>query len=363
MSNLPVFFPMGAVTEKKEEKLEALWTDPNWVAERKYDGFRYRLQKENGKVSVLSRNPSVGTSIPVDKAGNVPHLVELMMNCPDGTAIDGEIITHENCESHEVTRIMGCDAPKAISRQEEEGYVKFVAYDLLFWKGKDATGLPYIKRRQALTEIIDNVIPRSPYIFSSMIVFDNKEQFYEEIVKGGGEGVILKRIHATYQISLDPKKIKKPKDTWVKVKKYDTYDCVIMGFTEPTKEYSGKELDTWQYWETPTGDLFYRENQLSTELKDKGFIPVTKPYYNGWCGAIKFGQHDKDTGILLEVGDTSGISDEIKQMLSLNPESFIGKVIEVGAMRQNKKSGALVHPRFLQFRDDKLPEQCILGEV
>jgi hypothetical protein len=366
MDKLPVFFPMGAVTEKKEEKMEALWKDPNWVAERKYDGFRYQVRKENGKVSILSRNPSVesvkeGKPMPVDKTENVPHLAEWFTKVlPDGVVLDGEIITHENCESHEVTRIMGCDPEKAISRQEEEGWVNYVVFDILYWKGKDLTQFKYIERRKALEKIYMEYLTPFSSVMIAPIHYVGKEAYYEAIVQGGGEGVILKNVHGKYEISLDPKKIKKPKDTWVKVKKYDTYDCVVMGFTDPTKIYSGKEKETWSYWESADGKLHYRQNESALSLIDNGFVPVTKPYFNGWCGAIRFGQYHN--GELVEVGQTSGIDDTTKHMLSENPNQHIGRVIEVGAMRQNKKSFALVHPRFLHFRNDKLAEQCIAGE-
>ena len=54
-----------------------------------------------------------------------------------------------------------------------------------------------------------------------------------------------------------------------KVKAYDTWDVIILGFTEPTKVYDGKEIDTWEYWE--------------------GDTPVTKAYYNKQIGTIRSG--------------------------------------------------------------------------
>lgn len=361
MTKLPIFYPMGAVTENNEVKMQNLWTNPMWVAERKYDGSRYLIRKENGKVSIVSRQPSKETGLPVDKTDRVPHLAELFAErLPDGTVIDGEIITHENCESHEVTSIMGSNADVAIEKQEERGYVQYVMFDILFWRGKDLTGFKYYERRKALETIFKNNLSPSPYLLLAPVYQQNKEQVYEQIVAQGGEGVVLKNILSTYEISLDPKRIKKPKNVWVKVKKYKTFDVVIMDFTDSTKEYSGKDKDTWQYWEGQNGDLLYKENRLSTVLEEQGYIPVTKPYFFGWIGAVGFGQY-KD-GELIRIGQTSGISDDVKQFMTDNKEQLIGKVIEVGAMRQNKKTGALVHPRFLRFREDKIAEQCILGE-
>ena len=358
--SIPVIFPMGAVTPK-DEVLATLWEDPNYIAERKYDGSRYLIRKENGKVSIVSRQPSVETGLPVEKTDRVPHLAKWFNDhMPDGTVLDGEIITHENCESNEVTSIMGSNPDLAIQKQKERGYVKYVVFDILFYKNKDLTGYKYIERRKALELVYKNFLSPTNDVLLAPVSHLNKAELYESIVADGGEGVILKNIHAPYQLSENPKRIKKPKDTWYKVKKYSTYDVVIMGYTDSTIEYSGKEADTWHFWIDPQGNPFYRQNEDAVKLNLDGYLPVTKPYYYAWIGAVRFGQY-KD-GELVEIGQTSGISDDLKQYISDNKEALVGKVIEVGAMRQNRKTGALVHPRFLAFRDDKIAEQCILGE-
>lgn len=362
---IPVHYPMGAQTPKPE-LLEKLWLDPLYVAERKYDGARYRMFKEDGKVRFLSRQEQKvngkGIGTPVEKTGNVPHLVEWFSWIPDGTVLDGEIITHELCTSREVTRIMGCQPEKAVARQLEEGYVTFMIYDMPFYSGHNITGKPWIVRRKAMEKLLNSHTGfANSKVKLSAVAYDFKEETYLTIVEQGGEGVILKNVNSFYEASLDPKKIHKPKDTWYKVKKYDTYDVVIMGYTEPTKEYTGKELETWQYWESPDGHPSLKQNFAVEDLIDHGFKPVTKHYFNGWIGAILFGQYNK-AGELVEIGQTGGISDDMKHEITLNQDAYIGRVIEVGAMRQEPDSFALTHPRFLHFRDDKEPEQCLLGE-
>lgn len=353
---IPVIYPMGAVTPKPD-LLEKLWENAHYVGERKYDGSRYLMRKENGEVRFVSRQKSKTTGFPVDKTENIPHLVWLFQDLPDGTVIDGEIITHDNCTSNEVTSIMGSKPERAVSLQEERGKVLYVAFDLLYYNGHNLMERPFQTRRKGLEELYKK-FHLGIHTKLAEIYHMNKEQVYEEIVKGGGEGMIIKNIHAPYTPE------KKPKDVWYKVKKYNTYDCVIMGFTEPTRVYSGKELETWMYWAKDiymNVEFLYRQNYSVEELQAQGYYPVTKPYFNGWCGAVRFGQY-KD-GELVEVGQTSGIDDDTKHMLSHNPSQYIGQVIEVGAMEQIKSTFALRHPRFLKFRNDKNPEDCILGEV
>jgi ATP-dependent DNA ligase len=84
-------------------------------------------------------------------------------------------------------------------------------------------------------------------------------------------------------------------------------------------------------------------------------IPVTKFYYNGWIGAIRYGMY-RD-GQLIELGQTSGMSEAVREELTTNGDSYIGTVMEVEAFEQ-LPSGAFRHPRFMRFRDDKRPEEC-----
>lgn len=355
---IPILFPMGA-SSVNEKKLKDLWTHKDWVGEQKYDGARYLIRKDNGKVSVVSRTPSVKDGLPVDKTENVPHFVDWFQTyIPDNTVIDGEIITHELGTSNQVTSIMGSKPERALKLQQEDGWVQYVMFDVLFWDGKDLTKLPYHARRKILEKIYKEKFGGSRFFkIAKLFIKENLEKVYQEIVNAGGEGLILKNLYAPYEYSLVGEKHKRPKNTWVKVKKYKTYDCIITGFTEPTKEYKGKEIETWQYWYHAEKDLYtLKQNVPYQELLKEGFEPVTKDFYMGWIGAIKYGQMKE--GKLIEIGQTDGIEDEIKAKISANREKFIGEVIEIGAFRQNKKTHALVHPRFIRFRPDKTPSMC-----
>lgn len=76
------------------------------------------------------------------------------------------------------------------------------------------------------------------------------------------------------------------------------------------------------------------------------------------------GQHTGRVGALLvsvegrEIASVGGMA--LNERLSMSDES-IGKVVEVAYQYVGSK-GRLRHPRFIRFRDDKDPDQCLLSQ-
>ena len=81
-----------------------------------------------------------------------------------------------------------------------------------------------------------------------------------------------------------------------------------------------------------------------------------KGKYNETIGAVVFGQYVD--GKLTELGQASGMSDEIRMKMGRTPDQFIGRVVEIQGM-ERLKSGAIRHPRFMSMRSDKQPDDCI----
>lgn len=319
-----ILLPMGAKEVKDEKKMEDLWYDCNYVAEEKYDGSRYL--SVGGRF--FSRRISVKDGFPVEKTDNVPHLTEILKHFPN-LILDGEVY-YEGMSSNDVTSIMGALPDKAIERQKERGFLKYVLFDIL----RDLDGnwlidLTLSERRARLLKVYAAIcmklgITELPDIELSRVESQSKREFYNEIVARGGEGVILKNVNGKYVPD------KRPAWNWVKVKKHITDDVVIMGFKPPVREYEGKELETWQYWEqsdkdfdgeivkwTSNASMSLKTNyegdrmiipvavtqmygldvdgivRVSRVLGDKpheNFEPITKFYFYNWIGAVTFGK-------------------------------------------------------------------------
>jgi ATP-dependent DNA ligase len=334
------FTPPGARGSFKQE----LMKDSNWWAEEKYDGDRRIAQFLVEGVRFTGRRVSKVDGFLVEKTDNLPQLNgraagTLGFQCVPlsllGTVLDGEIVCADPlARSRDVTSIMGSAPSVAIKKQQERGWLRFAAFDCLFYKGTDMRGMPLHARRIALDHVMAEW--NNPYAFA--VPFrDDKEALLEEVWSRGGEGIILKNSSAPYGIERE----------WVKVKREVTYDVVLMGF-EAAKEVS---------------------------VKVDGSVSATK--YAGMVGAARFGQHraiglefqDGDGGPLgvqvvtrlIECGQCSGFDDATRADMTAHPEKYVGRAFEITAQLR-EPSGSFRHPRFSRWRDDKNPEQCIWGQ-
>lgn len=383
----------------------------NYFAEEKFDGHRGIIQVGHRGVRVFSRTISKKTKWFTENTGNVPHITRAFSTrYQGGTILDGEFVQSSyGANSNNVQRVMGSLPERAKEIQEKEGYLEYVAFDILYYRGVNVQNLPLYQRKALLLEILDEVNCGS--IRYAEMKFDNKtfDRFYKQVAEWGGEmlademtkyielmdytyffegilandgeGIMLKDMYGVYE--------QKRSKLILKVKGVSTWDCVVMGFTEPTRIYDGKELDKWRYWSDSSFKcereaLYINENPNPVKLQSIGHVPVTKPYFMGWCGAIQFGvwkefvnvgfeesvlnqMYDEGnlrdfggkTYILMHVGDCKGLTEKELENIKNNGDDLIGKVVEVKANGiLDITKGSLRHPRFVKFRSDKENEMC-----
>lgn len=336
---LPKFFYPQAAVGGDLKAAEPYWGDANYVAQEKLDGARYLLHKEdNGVVKIYSRQISKVTGEPVIKTRQLQHLAWAFDDMvPNGTVFDGEVVAaHGMSSSNLVTRVTGSKPERADQIQQEFGFLNFMVFDCLAYGGTVLTGQPYTDRSLSFLHVPPRSTARKGfYIYRLPIAAGrDKRALYDTVVALGGEGIILKDLRAPYHQGERHK-------SWVKVKRQRTFDVVFMGV----------------------------ELAAETSVK-KGATAATKTRIAGQVGAIKYGMYvvkPAYTMGLLEVpesrelttlGTVSGFDDATRADLTQNYESFIGRVFEVTGQEQFN-SGAIRHPRWVQWRDDKSAEDCV----
>lgn len=342
--------------------LEDLATSDDYYATEKIDGSWYALNITENYKYLFGRTISRKNGLPVEKGANVPHILEAFKDFPKNTIIIGEIYTGDRTQtSKDTVSIMGSLPKRAIKLQEERGKLHFYIHDMILLNGKDLTEEKAIDRYLALSELYKTYhLDKYDFIeLAQIIETNNALEAAAEIIARGGEGVVLKKKDYPYEYN------KRPAYSSVKIKKADTVDVVCMGFEDPTKEYNGKETSDY-LMNIKTGEKIIRGKRSELNILEdamnnvEDFIEVTKPFYYGWKTAVKIGLY-KD-GELVSIGTvSSGLTDFYREDFAKNPKKYIGHVIECECMEL--KDGALRHPIFRRFREDKNAEDCKYEEI
>lgn len=346
----------------KKDKLSEVCASGEYFAEEKLDGALYQFCRTNRGNYLFGRTVSVKNGLLTNKIDNVPHINSALSCLPCGTVIVGEIYVPDGT-SKNVTSIMGCLPAEAIKRQDKQGKIKYYLHDMIFYNGENMQSWGAEARYQKLVEAWNEFHLEQFDFLRLAESFDTGiEERLSQILAAGGEGIVLKKKDAPYSEG------KRPAWATIKCKQMDTIDLVCTRAIEATKEYTGKELETWPYWQERSER---DQNGEYTWLSSEGqyyedylhnphiYRPVTKPYFYGWKTAIGIGAYD-DEGNLKEIGTvSSGLTDEMRAHL----DDYIGKVVALQCMSIDRKEKTLRHPIVKAWRDDKNAAECKLSEV
>ena len=284
--------------------LRKIEKNKNLGVSEKFDGYRELLYLGESKNSLIARSGN-------NHSSNAPHIQAIIPKYA-GTVLDTEAVAPTN-QLGDTTSILNSSPKTGIKWQEKHGNLKLIAFDIPRYKGIDITKLPLSERRKYLEEVI-NALHKAGLkeIRMEKLHFQDKRQVFDSIVKRSGEGVMVKDVTKPY---IEGQRT----GHWLKIKKQDTWDVVIIGFT-----------------------------------------PGEGKYKNA-IGAIRYGAYDKDKK-LVEVGKSSGMTDKERYAFAKNPKKYIGKVMELSG-QEIGTGGAIRHPDFKRMRKDKKPQNILLEDL
>ena len=352
--------------EKKRENARMKIYSGEWFGSEKKDGYFAKLIKdEDGNIILYSRSRGVNGKF-ADKHEWVPYLNSFFDALPIGTCLLGELYLPSQPGSRNITSIMGCLKEKAVARQEKGEKLHFYIFDCLAYNGKSWMSYPAKKRFAFVDDfgIGNEYTTHAKYVHGADLNI-----LLQEILARGDEGVVITHKDGLYEPG------KRPSKTTLKIKKElkQTIDCFFTGIgSAPTKEYTGKEIETWKYWmNTLTGTKM--EAEMFKEYKNGcPIIPITKGYYNGWAGSLeiavfrhKVGSQCKINGVVYEdtevfpIGWLSGLPDEMKA----DPKKFAFKPIEVTAMEYDAINHSLRHGKMVGWRKDLTLNDCTFDKL
>lgn len=366
--------PMLALQIKhlKPEIQNKIWEDnSNWVFQEKIDGCRCMLcyDRDFGW-DMYSRNKSVTDCLPISyrtkillpKINNeildryniksfivdtelVP-LLNTINNMADGTPIVAD--TQLNL----VTGILG-SLDDLSHKMQETNPLKFVAFDIIMLNNKWMIDIPLEKRDKTLNSIIKilQVAGMNKRISKVTSTMTNKEQFYNNIISTGGEGVVAKDLNSTYDI------LGRRHGEWSKIKRSvsqalmidndlsevgDTVDAFITGFKEGTIGTVNEGL---------VGAL-----EFSVYLTDENNEYILD---------------ENGEPIIHHLATISGFTDELRHLISDKDEfgkvtlkkAFYGKVAEIDGQDISSKNYRFAHAVFKGWRPDRSAESCKFQKV
>jgi hypothetical protein len=227
MTDEGVLLEKPAYSLKPEEMLASI-EPAKFIVERKIDGSLgnvvikknraiFRSHRETGQ-PYFDRLPQLET------LHNQSRLMtsRLLMPSPDleGTVLQGELV-HPDGASR-VSGILNALPQNAQAIQKSRGPVEFYGWDVVKYKGRDVSRLPYAQRRALLEESVSEIrcFNKHWHVVDRMPEGMSPEAYYQKVINDPrglpwSEGVVVKSITAPAG------------DVWLKVKRRDFEDFIV----------------------------------------------------------------------------------------------------------------------------------------
>jgi bifunctional non-homologous end joining protein LigD len=157
------------------------FSNPDWLFEPKWDGYRALCYVEDGVATFISRRGN-------DLTPQFPALQSIPKSIKAKTAIlDGEIVAL-NAE--------GWPEFDALRSKKSTSAIVYFAFDLLLLNGKNLMDQTLIARKVSLkTMLLRKTVGRVRY---TEHVVEEGEQFFKELEKAKIEGMVAKRMDSLY---------------------------------------------------------------------------------------------------------------------------------------------------------------------
>jgi ATP-dependent DNA ligase len=307
----PPIKPQLALTRKQLPEGE------EWAYEPKLDGFRAIIFVDGDESYIQSRSGK-----PLSR-----YFPELSFK-KGRYVLDGELVIRDNDGEpvFDNLQMRLHPAESRINLLSKEIPASFVAFDLLAEGDEKLLKLPLKERRERL----EKLLKRDRNVELTPLTTDTSEA--DEWLRKT-EGVIAKQLDAPYE----PGKRK----GMAKVKRERTIDCVVLGWRPGKEEGTVGSLILGLY----DGDELRPIGHISgfTASAKRSLLKMLKPLETGERGSAEPSRWAGDRDL---------------EWVALRPEL----VIEVGY--DHAAAGRIRHgTRFLRFRDDKDPRECLFEDL
>jgi DNA ligase D-like protein (predicted ligase)/DNA ligase D-like protein (predicted 3'-phosphoesterase) len=299
---------------------DASFDSKEWIFEVKWDGIR-AISRVDAELRIRSRNDK-------DLSQYFPELNELK-NLTHCVVLDGEIVVMRQGKPdfQAVLERRKASSSAEIRQLSQSSPATYIVFDILERHGKPLIDLTLSERKRLLEQSVAD----GKHVTLSSYVEKNGKDYYQAVLGKGLEGVIAKKKVSVYEPGIRS-------NSWLKIKKLLTCDCVVLGYTEG----EGNRKNTF--------------GALILGLYQKGKLVFVGKVGTG------FSQNDLETLIqtfhALETPQMPPEANASETTRWLKPE-LVCEVAYQALTRENR----LRMPRFKGLRFDKKPEDCSFDQL
>lgn len=329
----------------KPAEEDASWTRPGWVAQRKLNGCRVVVHFVKG-VGIFAHSRTISL-----KTYRFQELTQQFLWCAHVPSFSASIDAEALCEKpidtrayttkgeltktslHSTTSLLHLEAgaSRRLQQEQDAGLVLRV-FDVMKLEHRDFRNIRLRDRLPEMDQfftLLNADLPanlRSLFQLESVVVEDRKE-FYHEVIRSGGEGVILKSLNSTYEDSSSRRR-----DAWIKCKRRQEQDAFVSGF---------KRGDKGSGWENLIGALEFSVNLSEGGTHVMGFI----------------------SNLPMEMRKAISLYDQGTDTVTLRPD-FYGRVAEISGQDVSARELRFSHCTLDRWRpmegpDAKGRDECI----
>jgi ATP-dependent DNA ligase len=292
-----------------------------WRYEPKYDGFRTLAFRDGGEVHLQSRGGK-----PMNRY--FPEVeAQLLAIAADRVVLDGEIVlTVDGVQEFDLLSQRIHPAASRVERLARETPAVFHAFDLLAEGDERLLELPYSERRARLEALDLAPVELTP------VTADRDDA--GRWLTGDSEGVIAKQAGAAY--------LPGERKGMAKIKRVRTADCVVAAFRFGKQEGTVGSLILGLH--DGDGELRIVGHTSSFRARQKReLLELLEPYRTGERGAGEPSRWKSEEELVWE-----GLRAEL--VCEVAYDHTTGDRIRHGA-------------RFLRWREDKAPAECLLDQL
>lgn len=282
--------------------------DEDYIYELKLDGIRCIAYIEPKSVVLQNKRHKDVTDI-------YPELSDIRKCVKKRVILDGELVVlidgKPNFYALQKRSLMGDEFKIKLAANSNP--VQFVAYDILYFDGKDLTNKPLMERK----DILSKVVTEGHGLSISRYIEKNGKAFFELAKQEQLEGIVAKKKDGLYHIG-------KRTHDWVKIKVMQDEDLLVCGY-QPDENGNVKDLI-----------LGYYDDNDKLQCRGKVYLGVS----------------ETDRKIIGEFAKKNTVKrpwfDKYKNAVWIKPE-----LVGTAHFMHETESGGMRQPVWKGLRDDK----------